>query len=82
MTTILEGNIIKKAHQRERLTKEQREEIKICSDIKNGCYYWMTRYGTLSHPTIGRMIYKPFAYQVKLIKNYHEKRLNINMLGR
>ena len=82
MSTILEGNIIKKAHKKEVLTKYQLEEIKKCSDLKVGCYYWMTHYGHIAHPTQGKLIYKPFAYQVKLIQNYHEKRLNINMLGR
>lgn len=82
MTKILEGNIIKKAHKKEYLTEKQINEIKKCSNPKVGCYYWMTHYAYLSHPTMGKLLYKPFAYQVKLIQNYHEKRLNINMLGR
>ncbi|ASV44549.1 terminase large subunit [Salicola phage SCTP-2] len=83
MSKILEGNILKKAHQKESFTKQQIEELKKCShDKEYGYYYFITNYCHVQHPTRGKVLFKPFKYQEDLLYNYHNYRLSINMLAR
>ena len=83
MTKILEGNIIKKANVKQTYTKKQIEELRKCSAAnKDGHYYFLENYGYLKHPSQGKMLFKPFDYQKKLIDNYHNYRFSISMLGR
>lgn len=83
MSKILEGNILKKPNQTQTYTKKQIEELKKCSlGSKDPHLYFMENFGYLKHPEKGRLLFKPFDYQLKLINNYHNYRFSINMLGR
>lgn len=83
MSKILEGNIIKKANIKQSYTKKEIEELRKCSAAsENGHYYFLENFGFLKHPSQGRMLFKPFDYQYKLIDNYHNYRFSISMLGR
>ena len=83
MTKILEGNIIKKANAKQRYTKEQIAELRKCSATnEDGHYYFMENFGHLKHTSRGRVLFKAFDYQRRLIDNYHNYRFSINMLGR
>lgn len=83
MSKILEGNIIKKANTKHPYNKQQLEELKKCSSVNdNGHIYFMEHFGYLKHPSKGRMLFKPFEYQKRLIENYHNHRFSISMLGR
>jgi ABC-type oligopeptide transport system ATPase subunit len=83
MTKILEGNIIKKANTKQKYTKEQINQLRKCSAAnEDGHYYFMENFGHLKHTSKGRVLFKPFDYQKRLIDNYHNYRFSINMLGR
>ena len=83
MSKILEGNIIKKPHQNQKYTKEQIEQLRRCSPGSPDPHlYFMQNFGYLKHPEKGKLLFKPFDYQLKLINNYHNYRFSINMLGR
>jgi hypothetical protein len=84
MSKSLEGNIIKKAHEKVPYTKEQYEQFLMCipEHNKDAHHYFMTNFGYLKHPKHGKQLYVPYDYQIKLIDNFHNYRFNINMLGR
>lgn len=64
------------------LTPEQIQEVIKCCDQDTGYEYFMRNYFYIQHPTKGQVLYDPYAYQVDLIKNYHENRFSISLLGR
>jgi hypothetical protein len=64
------------------LTVEQIHEVLKCSDPDTGYEYWMRNYFYIQHPLYGQTLYDPYAYQVNLIKNYHENRFSVSLLGR
>lgn len=64
------------------LTEEQIKEVIKCADPDTGYEYWMRNYFYIQHPIQGQILYDPYPYQVKLIKNYHENRFSISMLAR
>ena len=64
------------------LTDEQILEVLKCADPDTGYEYWMRNYFYIQHPTKGQVLYDPYAYQVDLIKNYHENRFSVSLLGR
>jgi len=82
MSKSLDGVLVKKAHKKEKFTQEQFEEFAKCAHPETGIFYFMEHYFNIQHPTQGRMLYKPFEYQKKLLETYHNYRFNINMLPR
>jgi hypothetical protein len=78
----LDGVLIKKAYQKENFTKEEFTEFAKCADPVDGAQYFMNNFFNIQHPTKGRMVYKAFEYQSKLLDVYHNYRFNINMLPR
>ena len=74
--------LIKKAYQKENFTTEQFTEFAKCADPVSGPQYFMNNFFNIQHPTKGRMVYKAFDYQTKLLDVYHNYRFNINMLPR
>lgn len=64
------------------LTPEQIQEVIKCCDQDTGYEYFMRNYFYIQHPTKGQVLYDPYAYQVKLIENYHDNRFSISLLGR
>lgn len=82
MSKILEGNPTKKAHSKTEYTSETLEELKRCSDPKNGHMYFITNYGYIKHPSKGQIVYKPYDYQYKLLDVYHNYKYSISMCGR
>lgn len=64
------------------LTPEQIHEVIKCADQDTGYEYFMRHYFYIQHPVQGQILYDPFPYQVHLIKNYHENRFSISLLGR
>jgi hypothetical protein len=82
MSKSLEGVLVKKAHSKEEMSDDQIYEFAQCADPESGPYYFTSNYFNIQHPTKGKMSYKPYPYQVDLIKYYHENRFSINLLGR
>lgn len=82
MSKILEGNPTKKAHTKEEFTKEQLDNLRMCSDPDVGHFFFITNYGYIKHPERGKIVYKPFHYQERLLDVYHNYRFSISMCGR
>ena len=78
----LDGVLTKKAHQREKFTEEQVEELIKCSDPKEGFLEFAKRFFYIQHPVKGKCVFEPFKYQVSLLHSYHDHRFNVNMLPR
>ena len=64
------------------LTEDQIREVIKCADPATGYEYFMMNYFYIQHPIKGQMLYKPFPYQICLIKNMHSNRFCINLTGR
>src|SRR6056300_1484098 len=82
MVKSLDGVLTKKAYKKEKYTDEQLTEFAKCADPKTGVFYFMNNHFNIQHPTQGRMQYKAYEYQHKLLDVYHNYRFNINMLPR
>ena len=77
-----ENNLVKKAYKRVPMTKKEITEFSLCADPETGPEYFIKNFFYIQHPTRGQMKFVPFDYQEELLKNYHENRFSINMLGR
>lgn len=77
-----ENNLIRKPHIRMQLTQQELKEFSLCADPETGPEYFIKNFFFIQHPTHGRLKFVPFDYQEELLKNYHENRFSINMLGR
>lgn len=82
MANATDNVLVKKPHQLSAFTNEQLEEFIKCSDPITGPEYFMTNYFFIQHPTKGRMLYKPFDYQKRLIETYHMYRYSISLMPR
>lgn len=82
MALSLDGVLIKKAHKKEHYTIQQMKEVALCSDPVTGPEYFMSNFFMIQHPVKGRMQYKPFEYQKRLIDTYHNYRFSISMMPR
>ena len=82
MSKSLDGVLVKKAYQKENFTREQFTEFAQCAHPETGPMYFMDNFFNIQHPTRGRMVYKAYDYQTKLLNIYHNYRFNINMLPR
>jgi len=82
MAKSLDGVQTKKAHKKEKFTDEQLQEFAKCANPKTGVFYFLNNHFAIQHPTQGRMQYKAYEYQHKLLQVYHNYRFNINMLPR
>jgi hypothetical protein len=81
-TKSLDGVLIKKAHRSEVYQPEQIVEFAKCADPETGPQYFLNTYFYIQHPIKGKLRYKPYDYQTKLIDTYHNFRFSISMLPR
>jgi len=82
MAKTLDGVLIKAAHKKETFTESQIRELALCMDPKTGCAHFMSNYFYIQHPVKGKMLYKPFDYQKRLISTYNDNRFSISLLPR
>ena len=82
MSISLDGGLVKKGHQQESFTREQLEDFAACAHPKTGPFYFLKNYFNIQHPVKGKLLYKAYDYQIKLLETYHNYRFNINMLPR
>jgi hypothetical protein len=75
-------SLIKKPYQKQPYTSEEIMQLHKCADADTGPIYFLKNYYYIQHPIRGRIPFTPFDYQEDLVKNYHENRFSINMLGR
>jgi len=78
----LDGVLVKKGNQQETFTREQLEDFAACAHPKTGPFYFLKNYFNIQHPVKGKLLYKAYDYQIKLLHTYHNHRFNINMLPR
>jgi len=82
MAKILDGNLIKRAHQTQKWTEEDIENLMKCQDPINGPHFFLNNFFYIQHPVKGKLKYEPFEYQVRLVDSYHNHRFNVNLLPR
>jgi hypothetical protein len=74
--------LVKAPHRRETYTHEELTEFSQCADPVQGPQYFLSCFFYIQHPTKGRMLYKPFDYQKRLIHTYHNYRYSIALMPR
>jgi len=82
MSKSLDGNLIKKANITQRWTDEDLAHMAKCMDPIDGPKYFLDNFFFIQHPTQGKIQYKAFSYQERLLDSYHGHRFSVNMLGR
>ena len=82
MAKSLDGVLTKKAHTKEKFTESQVNDLLMCADPKEGYMYFVKNFFHIQHPVKGKMLFKPYEYQERLLQSYHDFRFNINMLPR
>ena len=74
-----DNSLIKTAHKKQRFTEQDLLDITNCL---GNPHYFLDNFFFIQHPTKGKMQYKAFEYQRRLIDSYHDFRFNVNMLPR
>lgn len=74
--------LVKSPYQQQVYTDDQLREFMACADPVTGPMYFLDNFFYIQHPTRGRMLYKPFEYQRRLVDTYHNYRFSISMLPR
>jgi hypothetical protein len=82
MSKPVDYTLIKKPHSLESFKEEQIREFIACTDPKSGPEYFISNFFYIQHPVRGRMVYKPFEYQKRLIHTYHNYRFSISLMPR
>ena len=82
MSKSLDGVLIKKANKQEQYTEEQIDQLLKCMDPDTGYLYFAEHFAYIQHPVKGKLLFKPFEYQLGLMHSYHSYRFNINMMPR
>ena len=78
----LEGKLVKTAHSTQRFTEQDIIDLEKCMDPDEGPHYFLKHFFHIQHPTKGKLVYKPFEYQERLVDSYHNHRFNVNLLPR
>ena len=71
-----------KANTRETFTEEQIQHLSKCMDPDKGYLYFAEHFAYIQHPVEGKLLFKPYEYQLRLMHSYHTYRFNINMMPR
>lgn len=82
MSKSLDGVLIKKANQQETYTELQLDHIIKCMDPNDGYLHFAKNFAYIQHPVKGKLLFKPYEYQLRLMHSYHNYRFNINMMPR
>jgi hypothetical protein len=82
MAKSLDGNLIKKAHAPQRYTLEEVKHLEACMDPVDGPLYFCKNFLKIQHPVRGSIAFKPYEYQERLIRSYHNYKQSIGMLPR
>jgi len=82
MPKFSETALVKKPYQRLRYSIDQLEEFSRCAHPITGPKYFLSNYFYVQHPTKGKILYKPYEYQNRLIDAYHDHRKVVAMLPR
>lgn len=77
-----ENILVKSPYQKINYSDQQLREFAACADPATGPEYFLDNFFYIQHPVKGRMLYKSFDYQRRLIDTYHRYRYSISMLPR
>jgi hypothetical protein len=77
-----DGKLIKAPRAQQKFTEKDIEDLLKCQDPTTGPHYFLDNFFFIQHPVKGKLQYKAFNYQRRLIDSYHENRFNVNLLGR
>lgn len=77
-----EVNLVKAPHKQIHYSDQQLREFAACADPVTGPEFFLDNFFYIQHPTRGRMLYRPFEFQRRLINTYHQYRYCIAMLPR
>lgn len=77
-----DSSLVKPAHSQIEYNMQTLQEFQSCCDPQTGALYFMENFMRIQHPVKGSIPFKPFPYQLELIKNYNNYIRSINMLGR
>lgn len=77
-----DDHLIKKAFKRVLYTQKQIEELRECMDPVTGPRYFIENFMWIQHPTLGKVQFKPFPYQLEMLRSFHDFQSSISMLGR
>ena len=76
------SSLAKAPYRRQNYTKQQLAEFAACADPVTGPEYFLSNFYYIQHPTQGKLLFKPYEYQKRLIETYHNFRFSISMLPR
>lgn len=79
MAKKLESNLIKTAHTKQKFTEQDILEIQGCMADP---HYFLNNFFYIQHPVRGKLQYRAYDYQTRLVDSYHNNRFNINLLPR
>lgn len=79
---IHDTKLVKTANIAQRWTEKDIEDLLKCQDPETGPHYFLENFFYIQHPVKGKMLYKPFDYQKRLVDSYHLHRFNVNLLPR
>lgn len=77
-----DNSLIKKAHQKQKYTEQELEELAKCLDPENGHMYFIKNFFYIQHPVKGKMRFEPYEFQERLIASYHNYVMSVNLLPR
>lgn len=79
---IHDTKLIKTANIAQKWTEKDIEDLLKCQDHVTGPHFFLENFFYIQHPVKGKLLYKPFEYQKKLVDSYHQHRFNVNLLAR
>jgi len=82
MSKSLQGVLIKQPHRRQYYNEQQIDEFMKCADIETGPLYFMSNFLYIQHPLHGKIQYRPYEFQARLIDTYHRYRFSVSMMPR
>lgn len=78
----LPNAIVKKAYTEQTFSEKQIQEIAKCMDPDDGHMHFAKNFAYIQHPKYGKVLFKPYEYQINLLRSYHENRFSVNLLAR
>jgi len=79
----IENSLVKKPNTKTKFDDiEHIREFANCVNQKDGPAYFLQNFFYIQHPTQGKLLYKPYDFQIGLLENYHNNIRSIALLGR
>ena len=75
-------SLVRKPHTPIAMSSRQLREFVACADTVTGPMTFLTNHFYIQHPVKGRMLFKPFEFQVDLIDTYHNYQHSICLVSR